>query len=109
MVGQVSAVLRNFEYGLEHWCPGCESMHFINIDAPNPQRDRWEFNGDIDCPTFSPSINISYPDPDGEFPDERCHYFITAGQIQFCADSTHALAGQTVPLPPLPAAFQDRC
>jgi hypothetical protein len=31
-----------------------------------------------------------------------CHYIITAGRIQFCADSTHALAGQTIDLPDIP-------
>lgn len=32
--------------------------------------------------------------------DVICHSFITDGQIQFLADSTHRLAGQTVPLEP---------
>jgi len=29
-------------------------------------------------------------------PATGCHYFIKAGQIEFCGDSTYALAGQTV-------------
>jgi hypothetical protein len=27
-----------------------------------------------------------------------CHLFINGGQIQYCGDSTHALAGQTIPM-----------
>jgi hypothetical protein len=33
--------------------------------------------------------------------DRICHCFIRDGQIQFLLDCTHALAGQTVPLPPI--------
>jgi len=73
-----------------HWCPGCKSIHRINVNAPNKYSNaRWTWDGNVDAPTFSPSINIV----------GHCHYFIRAGQIQFCQDSTHALAGKTVPLP----------
>jgi hypothetical protein len=30
----------------------------------------------------------------------RCHSFVTDGNIAYCPDCTHALAGKTVPLPP---------
>ena len=33
------------------WCPGCECAHAIS-DAPG----RWKFNGDLEAPTISPSI-----------------------------------------------------
>jgi hypothetical protein len=33
-----------------------------------------------------------------------CHYFIRAGKIEFCGDSPHNLAGQTVDLPDWPYA-----
>ena len=108
-MAQISAYLRNTEHGFCHWCPGCGEPHHIYVSAGHPNAPRWEFDGRVHCPTFSPSVRITWRDPDGELPDEICHYFITAGQIQFCADSTHALAGQTVPLPPLPTAYQDRC
>lgn len=32
-------------------------------------------------------------------PDHVCHSFVRDGQIQFCMDSTHELAGKTVDLP----------
>ena len=75
-----------------HWCPGCKSIHMINVDKPNLNGAKWAFNGDYECPTFTPSINIV----------GHCHYFITAGNIIFCGDSKHVLAGQTVPLPDMP-------
>lgn len=61
-------------------------------DGPGP---RWSFNGDYDRPTFQPSILVEGSMRDGP---NRCHSFVTDGQIQFLGDCTHALAGQTVPL-----------
>ena len=76
------------------YCPGCNDSHMIN--------DTWGFNGDVDKPTFTPSVFVHghkrHEQPDS--PD--CHSFVTDGQIQFLGDSTHALAGQTVPLPNVP-------
>lgn len=111
-MGQVSPVLRRFEGGYAHWCPGCDQMHLITTDAGRgPQ---WSFDGNVDCPTFSPSVRVTYNGPDagqdrghGHAPSSCCHYFVTGGQIQFCPDSTHALAGQTVPVPELPDWLRD--
>ena len=93
-------------------CPGCEVPHGIYVgDGAGP---RWGWNGNVDQPTFTPSILVR-----GMLPltDEAhaawmlgaaqlppavpfvCHSFVVAGQIQFLPDCTHALAGQTVPIP----------
>lgn len=77
---------------LMHWCPGCKSRHLINIEKPNLSNAVWRWDGNVESPTFTPSINII----------GHCHYFITAGKISFCADSTHELAGKTVDLPEIP-------
>lgn len=90
--------MRRVEGGYVHWCPGCAGMpgrsprHAIHVDVPNPMTGaRWTFDGNADSPTFAPSINVV-----GD-----CHYFIKAGHIEYCADSTHALAGQTVSMVPM--------
>jgi hypothetical protein len=36
--------------------------------------------------------------------EKICHYILTDGVLDFCADSTHALRGK-VPLPPLPPPY----
>lgn len=73
------------------WCPGCKEIH--TYDAS------WAFNGDMQRPTFTPSLlHPSKP--------IRCHLFITNGEIQFCTDCGHELAGKTVPLPDLPDWMQ---
>jgi hypothetical protein len=115
-MNQISPFLRKADYGHGHchWCPGCEEMHEIP--------DSWSFDGNVDAPTFSPSVKITgkqiikldgkwtggwVRDGDGNTVDYCCHYILTAGILNFCADSTHALAGHVVPLPELPVGLRD--
>lgn len=92
-----------------HWCPGCNDWHHFAVDNPFRNGARWTWNGDVNAPTFEPSMNIRIGPmpavPEGR-PDagqiKVCHYFLRNGQIEFLSDCTHALAGQTVPLPDLP-------
>lgn len=85
-------------------CPGCGCAHFAS--------DKWTFNGNVNAPTFRPSILVRYKRPitdeeanrimAGEkldIPDCVCHSFVTDGKIQFLGDCTHELKGQTVDLP----------
>lgn len=92
-------VLREAQGGdLVHWCPGCDRVHILPW-----QRGGWEFNGDREKPTFTPSFKHQWPEWEGQKKVERvCHYIISAGVLNFCADSKHALAGQAMPMQPLP-------
>jgi hypothetical protein len=72
-----------------HWCPGCKCFHLINTTRKNDNNAQWRFDGNVNQPTFSPSINIV----------GMCHYFIRQGKIEYCSDSKHSLAGQTIELP----------
>lgn len=87
-------------------CPGCGDPHAVWVGyGPGP---RWGWNYSGDAPTFTPSILVTWTEPSDvpeEFYDTSkdikrvCHSFVTDGRIQFLADCTHALAGQTVDLP----------
>ena len=75
------------------FCPACGNGHLFD--------SRWTFSGDMEKPTFRPSMLIS----EWVSPDEtkfrsvgRCHSFVTGGMIQFLDDCGHHLKGQTVPL-----------
>ena len=91
------------------FCPGCESPHMLRI-ALEGVPSGWGYNGNPEAPTFTPSVLVTYNGPDAGTVDEDgdrappavCHSFVTDGRIQFLTDSTHALAGQTVDLPPYP-------
>lgn len=73
-------------------CPGCECSHVIPVEGPQA----WGWNRDSEKPTITPSILVRGGKESGP---TVCHSFITDGKIQFLADCTHALAGQTVELP----------
>lgn len=78
-------------------CPGCGSQHEIYTSKPNRLGAIWEFDGNIDKPTITPSVNSSAEDNGVVF--FRCHFFIKKGKIKFLEDCTHAFSGQTLDLP----------
>jgi hypothetical protein len=117
-MGQLSAKLRRAGGGLTFWCPGCDEPHHVTSG--------WTFDGNADRPTFSPSVlvtsghyiaghqgpcwcdyNREHADAPAPFKCYRCHTFVRGGRIEFLSDCTHALAGQTVDLPDLPAHMRD--
>lgn len=72
-------------------CPGCKHDHVYTVRTDGKEVC-WSFNGDLDHPTFSPSLLNTTE-------TTRCHLFLTDGKLQFLGDCTHHLAGQTVDLP----------
>lgn len=108
----LSAKLRGVQGdGIMFWCPGCHCAHMVRTDRS--LSPCWGYNGNPELPTFTPSILVKgvkrltdeqhaafmrgegLPEPEPMV----CHMFVTDGNIQFLHDCTHALAGQTVPIP----------
>jgi hypothetical protein len=83
-------------YGYAFYCPGCKSAHVFNVVRDRPSGPLWTFNGNLEKPTFSPSLIVRFPHP----PPQTCHLFVRNGQIEYLSDSCHELAGQTIDLPP---------
>jgi hypothetical protein len=107
----VSKILRRGDpdgTSLFFWCPGYDHSHRVQIgQGPGP---RWDWNGDVDKPTFTPSVLVTWNEPSdtaGEGADEskdvqkRCHTFVAGGVIDFLGDCTHALRGKH-PIPDWP-------
>jgi hypothetical protein len=76
------------------WCPGCKGLH--QVPTQNSHANNWRFNGDLNEPTFTPSI-LTKIAPNGEW-QTQCHSYVTDGQISFLSDSPHSLSCQTVEL-----------
>lgn len=101
----ISPYLRNLENnGLMFYCPGCKCPHVIYHGKGSGPR--WTWNGEVNEPTFEPSVKVTWPanpaasDQFKEWRKERiCHSFVRNGTIEFLSDCTHELANQTVPLP----------
>lgn len=107
---QPTAGTRRIEYGgttgtenrythLLLGCPGCGGFHtvYVNTEPGDTGLNPWEWDGNLDAPTVSPSILVN-----ATRPGHRCHSFVRGGMWEFLSDCDHALAGQTVPLAPLP-------
>lgn len=116
----MSAVIEHERDEVGFDCPGCGMYHMLPVgEGSGP---RWTWNGCVERPTLQPSIlarwdvmsvenrarNQAFYAENGRYMtrDELpydvhhvCHSFVTEGCIQFLGDCTHALAGQTVPLP----------
>lgn len=101
-------------YGVQFDCPGCKLDRPGSVmgggvvlptdwtphgyeRSPHMSAARWGFNGDLDHPTFDPSV-LCTSNWGPEQREVRCHSYVTDGRIQFLPDCTHALAGQTVDL-----------
>lgn len=83
-----------------HWCTACQECHTFYIQDQGPEK--WSFNGNVDRPTFSPSMKLYRI---GKKKDEErtlCHYILTDGVMNYCNDSPHAFAGKSVPLEDIP-------
>lgn len=88
------------------WCPGCGQVHhpeFEGEDGSKPDGPCWTWNGrDDEGFGIEPSLLVYETTT-----SPRCHSFIRDGRWEFLADSTHTLAGQTVPMVPLPDWLTD--
>lgn len=104
------------ETGWMFWCPGCNDRHWFRIDhggapvrADGTPLPVWSFDGNMDAPTFAPSL--LYHTETGDWVDGKwvgtgrvtlCHLHLRAGMLEFLADCPHPLRDQVVPLPELP-------
>jgi len=104
-MSQLSRKLRSASNGgLMFWCAGCDMPHRVGVgDGDGP---RWTWNGDIDRPTFSPSVLVTWDQGNPPLP-QVCHSFVTDGRIQYLSDCTHAMAGQTKELADWPAEWDE--
>lgn len=82
------------EHNQQVWifCPGCNTHHAFT--TKHPTFNGWSFNGDVEKPTFTPSMLVNR-----DYPESRCHSFVTDGKIEFLSDCFHELKNSTVDLP----------
>ena len=110
-------LVRTTASNIGHWCPHCNEVHFFRISRPEGTNyPVWKFDGNIETPTFTPSMRISEPvygkstiekQPDGSYRKVNwktiCHYNLTAGIVKFHGDGPHGR--KNVPLQDIPEAW----
>lgn len=75
---------------LTFYCPACKEQHYARVN----DKDGWQFNGNLERPTLSPSVFVNQGQ---HCPDQpACHMQITDGKIHYYPDCTHELRGQVV-------------
>jgi hypothetical protein len=92
--------------GYHFWCPGCQDYHAVTV-APyaNSMGAKWQFNGNLDLPTFTPSIFLKVQVPSQADKNRICHCYVTDGEIRYLSDCSHQLAGQTIDLPDISEGY----
>ena len=79
------------------WCPGCDMVHGVSVGFGGGPR--WGWNGDREKPTFTPSVRVTYIW--GPKQQRRtCHLHVVGGRLMYLPDCWHALAGQSIDMPP---------
>lgn len=87
------------------YCPGCKYEHTYLVDGTQLG---YEFNGNMESPTFYPSLLNEMPKVTKDIVDgkivesikmvNRCHLFLTEGEIRYLTDCNHEFAGKTIKL-----------
>lgn len=98
---------------LRLWCPGCDEAHMVVVarEPGAPPGITWEWDGNLNAPTISPSLKVTGTQWKPEYgfhkPNHHvapggqivCHSFVRNGIWEYLSDCTHTLAGQHVPIP----------
>ena len=90
-------------------CPGCRTFEVKHLacrhmflTVPFGAHPVWEFDGNMERPTFSPSLLMKsdWWNPETEAFDIQlqCHFFLRDGIFEYLDDCNHKLAGQNVPM-----------
>lgn len=111
---KLSSILAESGGNIFFECPACETPHGINCGKGSGPA--WSWNGNVEKPTFHPSILVQcrrgVPEAAednvdqilrGEIVqriyDHVCHSFVEDGNIRFLSDCTHELVSTTVQIP----------
>ena len=81
-------------YGYMFFCPACGFHHMFNTAYKNSLGAIWNFNGNLEKPTFSPSLLVNKGGIEPKIP--ICHLFVRDGKIQYLNDCTHNFAGKII-------------
>ena len=73
------------------YCPACEDAHRFIVEAePGTEIGMWDFDGNMELPSFEPSLLVTTGFPSGT---KICHSYLRSGVWEFLPDCTHGFAG----------------
>ena len=75
------------------YCPACERAHQFIIENEADPSHVWQFDGNEDAPTFSPSLLVESGPMKPGAPNHICHSYLRKGSWEFLTDCSHGYAG----------------
>jgi hypothetical protein len=83
--------------GFRYWfyCPGCFHCHGFTVGPDTA----WQFNGDVNRPTLTPSYLIPHREQGGGVFTRQCHFNLTDGVVIYHNDCEHGFRNRQHPLP----------
>jgi len=84
------------------YCVGCKCHHGVWTTKPiivDGKPHIWSFNGDLEKPTFTPSIHIKRQRLGSNTNETICHSYVKNGMIEYLGDCKHEFKGQTIEIP----------
>jgi hypothetical protein len=84
------------ESSYEVYCPGCAIKHKIFTKLSSSCTQVHKFDGNLDTPTFSPSVSIDYG-LDTVNNRRVCHFFVSEGFLNY-QNCFHGFKNRSVPL-----------
>lgn len=78
---------------LVFYCFGCLYLHSIPVNSLNDEFLQWEWNGDLNSPSVTPSIRNAWESESRKY---CCHLHVTDGKIIYANDCTHGFVNQTI-------------
>lgn len=81
-----------------YWCEGCKHAHCI----PAKQ---WDFTGNLEAPTLSPSVRHFWTHPETKKQHTTCHYHLKNGVLEYCGDCEHEFKGTSRKLVDIPDGY----
>lgn len=91
---------KTVEWAMFWYCPGCDTLHPIYLKHPDNSQASWDWNNDLENPTFSPSFLTRWETSPGK--KHVCHTFIREGKVIYLGDCTHSYANKTIELMDIP-------
>lgn len=85
------------------YCPACEAAHRFLVECEEAPEEVWQFDGNEDAPTFTPSLLVESGPPDCR---DICHSHLRVGVWELLSDCTHGMAGQKVPMVAFPENYR---
>ena len=88
------------------YCPACKRAHRFIMENDEDPENVWDFDGDMEFPTFNPSLLVESGPLKPDAANHICHSFLKKGVWDFLGDCTHDYAGNKTQMVDFPEDYR---